>query len=170
MLWIDRLEKAGRLVLWLTLASAVVLVPLAYINLRQAAQAQQEESARQLAAAAAKAAEKPPEDGRLRLSSMGPWMSLLSETRASGGVWFSNVSPRSGIVCVVGVATNPSTKVISESLASCKHVPPYASNVEIEMMFAGADLAAACKGATCRLTVRDVSDATPAPQPVASAN
>jgi hypothetical protein len=167
MHWIDRLEKVGRLVLWLTLASAVVLVPLAYINLRRSAEL--EEAGRQAARLAAE--QSGTKENRLLLSSMGSIMTSLNVSTSTGRVWFSNVSARTGIVCVLGSAKNSNTNMTSESLPSCKEIPPYASNVAIEMMFAGSDVQAVCKQVSCSLEVRDVADvAAPGPKIAAAAS
>jgi hypothetical protein len=158
MIWIDRIEKTGRLVLWLTLASAVVLVPIAYTRQRsvetqtaEAARKEEQALARKLKADAEKS-------DRLSMSSMGAMMTVLNEGNGTGRVWFTNVSPRTGVVCIAGTATNPTSKVTTESLASCKNVPAYASNVEIQMMFAGANLAEVCKGVTCAFSIKEVPD------------
>jgi hypothetical protein len=164
MHWIDRLEKVGRLVLWLTLASAVILVPLMYINLRRNAELQQEESARE----AARKALEPPKDNRLRLDSMGSAMTVLNVSTATGRVWFSNVSSRTGIVCIVGTATNANTNMTTDSLPSCKQIPPYATAVEMQMMFADRDVGEICKATTCRLSIKDVPDVV-APAALATA-
>jgi hypothetical protein len=162
MHWIDRLEKAARLVLWLTLASAVVLVPLAYINVRQAAEREREEATRRAEELARRATE-PPKESRLLLSSTGLSMRALDEDTATGRVYFSNVSPRSGVVCVAGTATNPATNKATASLPACKAVSAYATNVVIEMMFAGGDLQSVCKGVSCAFSIKDVPDAAASP-------
>lgn len=159
MHWTDRLERLGRLALWLSLASAVVLVPIIYGRMR-AEEAQKAELARQDAERLAKEGAK---EGRLTLQSMGPVMRALNTLGANGRVWFSNVSDGSGVVCVVGIVTNPTTKATTESLATCKQVSPYASNVELQVEFAGGELEPLCKGVTCSLSLRDVPDAVAAP-------
>lgn len=155
---IDRLEKLGRLVLWLTLASAVVLVPIIYIRQRteEAARAELAAQNEQRRALEAKEAEK---SVRLSLASMGDVIHRLSTATATGHIAFSNVSPRSGVVCIAGVATNPDTNAKTESLASCKRVGAYDTNVDMQVSFAGGDLSAVCKGVTCAFTFREVPDA-----------
>lgn len=171
MHWTDRIEKVGRLVLWLSMASAVVLVPVTYARMR-AEEAQRAEQARLEAERTAKEGAK---EGRLTLQSMGngPVLRLLRESAATGSVWFSNVSDRSGIVCLAGVVYNTATKGTSESLPTCKQVPAYASNVEIDFMFAGAELGPLCKVGSCVMSVKDVPDVVaptpPPPQPPALA-
>lgn len=157
MIWVDRIEKVGRVVLWLTLASAVVLVPITYIKQRSA-ETQLAEAARKEALSEAKrakdeeAARKP---ARLTLDSMGTAIRALDTGRARANVWFSNVSARSGFVCVTGVVTNPTTSADTESLSTCKSVEAYASNVEIPLMFAGANLEEVCRGGGCKLTLKE---------------
>jgi hypothetical protein len=164
MLWFDRIEKVGRFVLWLSLASAVVLMPLTYINFKRSAELQQEESARE----AARKASEPPKDNRLRLDSMGSIMTALNVPAATGRVWFSNVSSRTGIVCIVGTATNPNTNMTTDSLPSCKQISSYATGVEMQMMFADRDVAEICKATSCRLSIKDVPDVV-APAELATA-
>lgn len=160
MLWIDRIEKVGRLLLWLTLASAVVLVPITYIKQAQVAEAARKEEqafARKASEAAAKAAEdKKPV--RLTLASMGAIIRSLDTSRAKGAVWFSNVSARAGFVCVMGVMTNQTTKASTESLPACKSVDAYASTVDIPLMFANGDVDATCRGGTCELSLKEAPE------------
>jgi hypothetical protein len=156
---IDRLEKTGRLVLWFTLAAACMLVVLGY--------AKQQESLMSAAASLhaaeqhrTEAKQKEEERGptRLTIKSMGSAFSSFNEDRATGEVWFTNVSPRSGVVCVVGVATNPNTQQSQHSLASCEAVTPYAT-VKMKVMFAGGDLDTVCKGAKCAFQILDEPNA-----------
>lgn len=155
---VDRLEKVGRFVLWLSISSVFVTVPLVY--------ARQEETVRR-AAAAAQAAEqkladvvaKAAEDAkpaRLELKTMGRVFRALAQSE--GLVAFTNVSGRAGFVCVEGIATNRDTQDASVSLASCAKVEPYQSHVQMKLMFARSELAQACKGDACDLTIRDVPD------------
>jgi hypothetical protein len=159
MIWIDRLEKAGRLVLWLSLASAVVLVPVVYIRQRSVESQAAEAARKEALALAERAKEESEKSDRLSLKSMAPVFTLLNESTATGRAWFSNVSPRSGIVCLVGIATSASRNMTIESLASCKQISAYATNIEMQVMFAGGDLAALCKGVSCTFTLREVPDA-----------
>lgn len=168
MIWIDRIEKAGRLVLWLTLASAVVLVPVIYIKQSQSAEEARKEELAKAKEEQVKAKEEAEKSDRLSVASLGMIITSLNESTAIGRVWFSNVSPRSGIVCLVGTATNPSTNMTSNSLGACQHIPAYASNVEMQVKFAGGDLSALCKGVSCSLSLKEMADVVPAP--VALAN
>lgn len=155
---IEKLEHGGRLVLWLSLASAVMLAPIMYIRQR-GVESQLAETARQEELAKAKEAEKAAQrSDRLSFASMGPVIRALNASTAVGELWFSNVSPRSGVVCVAGIATNPSSGEKTESLATCKQVPAYATNVEMQVMFAGGVIAPLCKGVTCSFTLREVPD------------
>lgn len=102
MIWIDRIEKAGRLVLWLTLASAVVLVPVMYINQSQSAEETRKAEQARAKEDEAKAKEDAERSDRLSVASLGTIITSLNESTAIGRVWFSNVSPRNGVVCLVG--------------------------------------------------------------------
>jgi hypothetical protein len=59
---------------------------------------------------------------------------------------------------VAGIATNPNTKETSESLPACKVVTPYASNIELTVMFAGGDLRVLCKDVTCGFSFKEIPD------------
>jgi hypothetical protein len=153
---VDLLEKLGRLVLWLALASACVLAPITYIRLQREERTLQESErkeveAREKAEKERELAEKHP---RLSLKSMGMYMGSLQASDAQGRFWFTNVSPRSGALCVVGVATNPNSRSISTSLPACEQVGPY-SSVMIKAMFAGSDLNSVCKGVTCEFGAQE---------------
>jgi hypothetical protein len=157
MHWSDQVERLGRTILWLTLASVFVLVPLTVINMQSEAE--------RLKDAASKAEEKLAEalktkdDGpaRLTLESMGPIMRGLLVSSAEGRVWFTNVSNRTGVVCISGTATNPDTNETAESLPACQQVGAYTS-VALKVDFAGPELAQVCKGVTCRFAPKDVPD------------
>ena len=158
MLWIDRFEKVGRLVLWLTLASTVVILPLEYIKQKRS-ESQLQEAARKEALALEKELKaKAEKSDRLPLAGMFPLMRALNTANASGYVWFTNVSPRAGVVCVTGLATNPTTKQVASSLPACISVLPYASGVELKLMFAGGELRDTCKNVDCAFSVTDTPD------------
>ena len=158
MLWPDRLEKIGRFILWLTLSSMFVMVPLAVIG-QHRTEAERAEDARkaEIAAAAAEKARKPL---RLNIASMGGNLSVVSVSGAEGHVWFTNVSSRSGIVCATGSAINLASQEHVDSLPTCKGVDAYAS-VQMTFMFPGSTLSETCKAGGCRLRVHDVPDAAP---------
>jgi hypothetical protein len=90
------------------------------------------------------------------MSPSGPQLMLLDGS--TGRLWFTNVSSRAGVVCVVGIATNPTTKTSTESLPACRSITAYATNVEITVMFAGGDLRSVCQGVSCSLRFEDVPD------------
>lgn len=163
MIWFDRIEKLGRMVLWLSLASAVVLVPIAYIRQRGVESELAEAARKEQQALATKAKEDAERSDRLSLASMGSFFTALNESAATGSAWFSNVSARSGIVCITGIAKSPSRNMTIESLPACKQIQPYATNVDMHVMFAGGDLAALCKGATCTFSVKEAPDYQGAP-------
>jgi hypothetical protein len=168
MHWIERVERVGRFVLWLALASAAVIAPLSYIRQRRA-EAEQREAARveAQAEAAKKAAEELAEkqekktEKSLSLAAMGQFLVGLDVATAEGHVWFTNVSPRAGVICVVGIAENQTTQKTSTSLPACHDVPAYGSAIRVPLMFAGGDLKGVCQTqGACRLEVKDaVEDA-----------
>jgi hypothetical protein len=161
LVWIDRGEKIARLLLWLTLAAATLIVPIEYIKqrrfeaeVRESVRREDGERARREKAAAE--AEKAHAEKSIRMSLSGP--ELMALDGSTGRLWFTNVSSRAGVVCVVGIATNPTTKASAESLPACKPITAYATNVEIAVMFAGSELRSVCQGVTCSLRFQDVPD------------
>ena len=161
MLWIERVEKLGRLVLWLTLAAAVVLVPVEYIKQRRAETQLQETQRLEAKAIEKELKAKAEKSDRLPLKGMPSVMRSLNVQSASGHVYFTNVSPRSGYVCITGIATNGSTKETTTSMPSCVAVAPYASMVEVKLLFAGSELEAVCKTGGCNLGLEDTPDVPP---------
>lgn len=154
--WIEHGEKLARLLLWLALAAAVVIVPIEYVKHHRLEAAAREsvrqegiKRAKEEKAAAEVAKAESEKIKRLPLSSFRPVLTLLDGT--IGRLWITNVSERSGVVCVIGIATNPVSRGTSESLPACKAIEPYASNVEISVMFAGGELRPMCRDVTCSL-------------------
>jgi hypothetical protein len=163
-MWIDRIEKVGRIVLWLSLASACILAPIEYVRLHMAeaesrdALKRAEDAMKADAEKAEKAAHEP---HRIAIASMGMYLSAVNPNAPGeqGKLWLTNVSPRSGVLCVSGVATNRTSKLSATSLPTCAKIEPYSSS-HVEIMFASGDLLAACpKQGDCELSVRDVPDA-----------
>jgi hypothetical protein len=155
MLWIDRLEKLGRLLLWLAIASAMVILPVAFT--RHGREQEKLREALQNAEAQLADALKPKKPDRLTFKSMGMFLSALNRTNSNGEVWFTNLSPQAGVVCLQGAVANPDTKAITTSLAACREVGAYASEVHMTMMFAGKNLADTCGKSACQLMVMDAS-------------
>lgn len=158
MAWFDRVEKVARSALWLAIASACVIVPVAYVKHRRA-EAELREELRDAAARLAEASkEKPPKTAPvLKLAAMGRTLSALAKTE--GHVVFTNASPRAGVLCVVGIATNPTTQATVTSLAACHEVGAYASAVHMTVLFSSHEVEETCAKAACTLTFKD------APQP-----
>lgn len=158
MAWFDRVEKVARSALWLAIASACVIVPVAYVKHRRA-EAELREELRGAAERLAEASkEKPPKAAPvLKLASMGRTISALAKTE--GHVVFTNASPRAGALCLVGVATNPTTQATVTSLAACHEVGAYASAVHMTVLFSSHEIEETCAKAPCTLTFKD------APQP-----
>src|ERR1039457_2548981 len=122
MLWIDRFEKLGRLLLWLAMASAMVILPVAFT--RHGREQEKLREALQKAEAQLADALKPKKPTRLLSSSMGSVLYGLNQATATGYLSFTNVSTRAGVVCVFGVAKNPETQKTSESLPACVRWEP----------------------------------------------
>lgn len=156
MIWIDRFEKIARIILWLVVAAAVLLVPIEYIKQQRVESALREAIRKEDLSRARAEKEKAEKSDRLPLESLRPALRVLDGV--TGRLWFSNVSNRTGVVCVAGVATNPNTKQTSESLPACKVVTPYASNIELAVMFAGGDLKVICKDVACDINFKEVPD------------
>ncbi|MGO9837359.1 MAG: hypothetical protein ACLP1X_24455 [Polyangiaceae bacterium] len=158
--WLDRIEKTGRLVLWLSIASACVIVPIAYVGQKRAETKAEAElqAAVKKAEAKVEELEKGNKPGRVTFASVGSYMSAINYDKAQGSLWFSNVSPRGGILCVVGLAQEPEGVRSAVSLAACQEVGAYASAVHVPLMFAGGDLAAACPRSKCSLSFKDAPD------------
>ena len=154
---IDKLEKLARALLWLSLAVSAIFVARGHASkLQHDTRAQTAlRTAEQKLAAASAQAKKPV---RLGLDSLRPVMSGLVAGQATGKLWFTNVSPRAGIVCVRGHAVNEKTNRSVKSLAACAPVAAYAS-VTMELRFAGRELDPICPDANaCRLAVEEAPE------------
>jgi len=165
MLWIERVEKIGRLVLWLSLASVCVLIPIEYVR-QHKVDTLHDEAVRAAESDAKKAEEKLAElvkaeaekTARLPIATMGEYLTALNTANATAQVWFTNVSTRTGVVCVHGLATNPTTHKSVESLPACQAVTPYASAVHVVLMFPGGDLSDVCPNSSCVLSVKEAHE------------
>lgn len=157
---IDRIEKGARAALWLTLALMFLGTPLAYVSQHRTEAALREQLANAEAQFAADLAKEraPKPTAVLPFASFGTALSLLSLTKAEGHTWFTNVSPRAGVVCLEGIAKNPTTQRSTTSLPSCAPVAPYASDVHVSFMFAGRDLEEICPKASCDFSVKDAPE------------
>lgn len=82
-----------------------------------------------------------------------------ARTTCSGGnLWFTNVSPRTGSLCVVAQAKDPDLTIkTAESIPACADVGAYAS-VHLQFTFASSDLSAACPKANCKLTYAEAPE------------
>ncbi len=152
---IDKLEKAGRFVLWLTLTAAVVL------GIVGAKRWSEETKTVQAELAASKdelrKALEPKGPERLPPAGMGPYHSWLSTVSAVGHGMFTNVSPRSGHICLQGVLQHPDGQRVVTSLPACAVVNPYAS-FKIEAPFLMSQIEELCgkdNRAGCRVSFID---------------
>jgi hypothetical protein len=155
-------------VLWLSIASACVIAPIEYVHLHKT-EAELREAARKAdeeLKAAEKAEKAAHEPHRLSFASMGTFMSGLVPAAGvdQGKLWFTNVSPRTGAVCVYGVATNHTTGRSSSSIPSCASVAAYGSEVRLSLMFAGGELLDVCpKLGDCDMAIHDAPEAKEVP-------
>lgn len=156
----DRLEKLGRLLLWVVISCVLIVafgvVPLKMVN--------QDDEANALRAAV-RTAEQSLRDAlddkeeakpkRIPFKGMGTYLSALDESNARGHFWFSNVSPRKGFVCVKGVASNLGGES-TDSLPACSMVEPYSTS-NIELMFAGGWISKNCEGG-CSMEIKSADE------------
>ena len=154
-MWIDRLEKLGRLLLWLSLVLVLLGVPISYAR-QHRTESELRESLRKAEEKLAEAL-KPKKPEKLSIASMQAIRSF-DQQAARGEVFFTNVSSRSGMLCIVGEARNPNTKEQSPSLAVCHEVQPYESVVHLNLMFAGGSLAQVCGKDRCDMHIEDVPE------------
>jgi hypothetical protein len=161
MLWIDRFEKLGRLIMWLAITLVLVGVPVALAKQRRGeaelrdGEVELRETLQRTKAQLAEAL-RPTKPTRLMISSMGPIMYWLNPATATGAVTFTNVSARVGVVCITGLAKNPETQKTSESLPACHEVGAYASGIHFTVAFESGDLANVCGKTKCKFEFRDV--------------
>jgi hypothetical protein len=170
MQWIDRLERIGRIVLLLSIAAAFVIAPIEYTR-QHRIEAEWRDASLKAEHESRVEAEKTDlaahELHRLSLASMGSFLSALVPSAAGGDqgtVWFTNVSPRTGFLCVYGKATNRSTQRTTSSLPSCANIAAYASTAHLSLMFAGGELRDACpKQGDCDMVLHDASEPRDSP-------
>jgi len=161
---LDRTEKVVRILLWMSIASACVIVPIEYIGQKRAATKAEAELQEAVKKAEAKAEdlEKHLHDAkshRVTLASMGPYLASINYSTAQGNLWFTNVSPHAGVMCIVGLVKDPDAPgKPSESIPACQEVGAYASAVHVPLMFGGGDLVGACPKSNCRLTFREAAE------------
>jgi hypothetical protein len=128
--WFDRIEKVGRVVLWLAIASAFVIVPVSYISQKRAEAKAEAELHEEVKKAEARAddleKEKDKRPNRLTLASMGAYVYGINYSLAQGNLTFTNVSPRTGVLCVIGEAQEPDLSMkTSQSIPACAEVGEY---------------------------------------------
>jgi hypothetical protein len=160
---VDRLEKVARLVLWLAIAATFVIVPLEYVRAKRSQSKAEEDLQEAVKKAEAKTVEletreKERKSHRISLASMGTYLSGIDYSKTTGNVWATNVSPRSGTLCLIGQAADPDvTTKTSESIPACTEVSAYAT-VHVSLGFGG-DLSNTCPRSNCRLTLREAPEA-----------
>lgn len=136
----DKLEKAGRLLLWVTLSVAVILGIVgtaAWSKEAKAVQLELENAKENLR----KAVEpKPP--ARYPLKGIGPAHTWFNVEDGKGALIFTNVSPTGGHLCIEGVAKHPNGQTVS-SLPNCALVSAY-SSAKVDVAFLYRDLTALC--------------------------
>ena len=154
MSWIDRLEKLGRLLLWLAIASVFVIAPLGYAkhdraegDLRAALQRAETKLAE---------ATKPGPVERLLLTSMPNYVYGLNQATGVGHVTFTNPSRRAGVLCAYARLKNPATSKGISSIPACQQVAAYASLLDVKLLFAGGDVEAICGRTKCEMELLDM--------------
>jgi hypothetical protein len=162
----DKLEKAGRLLLWVTLSAAVILGIVGLAAWSTEAKALQLELAD--AKEGLRKALEPKGPARFPLNGIGPAHTLLRVDDAKGALIFTNVSSIGGSLCVVGVAKHPNEQTVY-SLPGCVSVTAY-SSARVEVMFLYRDLTALCgksNEGNCHLSFVEATEppavAAPAP-------
>jgi hypothetical protein len=159
MIWLDRIEQVARIGLWIALGAVVCIAPRTYLRQRSE-EAQRVEAARKedlaRVAQAAKALEEAAKPARVGLGAFGLFLSAFNEITATGRAWLTNATGESVAACLKGTLTNPSSNETATSIVACRVLPPYASNVEVQLMFAGGEVARVCKGGGCAMRVVDV--------------
>jgi hypothetical protein len=164
---VDRLEKIGRFALWVALAALCVLMPIGmhrqHKETTRLVDQAREELAKEKKQAADKEKDKENEKKpkRLSIKTMGPFLSGMDG--ATGHVWFTNASARSGVVCLQGSASRQGTDGVATAIPACELVGPYVTNVKMSLLFAGGEVRAICPNGDCTLSVKD------APEEVAAA-
>jgi hypothetical protein len=177
MRWIDRLEKLGRLVFWLTLAG-VCVVGLRSVLARANTMNELRNELSQVRASVEAAASRRPEPApvpipRLSLESMGVTMRTLDVGAATGRLFFSNVSSNAGVLCAVATVSS-AAGAHTESLPECLHVGAYETGKHLVFHFARQALERICKEGDCEINIRNRADegtsevGTPAPSAVAA--
>lgn len=155
MAQIEKVERVVRIILWLALAGLAVAIPLHLRSQAQEAKRLTDEATAAAAKAKAELAKKEKEEAekplRLPAASMGQSLRMLDN--AVGVLWFSNASPRAGVVCVVGTASKGDKQ--TQSLPACQKVGPYDTNVKVAMMFAGASIHDICPNDDCKFMIED---------------
>lgn len=155
---IGQAERLARTVLWLVLASvlvvAFVVVPLAMLKRNDELAAARSE----LAASAEKlqaALDAKPE--QLSLQTMGTAFRSISFDDFTAHAFFTNVSPRDGYACLVATLRASSGQEVT-SLPGCSKVEPF-SRVEVAMLFPGATIVGLCPNGAESCSLVSVSDA-----------
>jgi len=159
--FINGLEKLGRFALWMTISATLIVIPLG-VNKSVQESARREQLARseeqKQAAALAKEKEEEARPKRIKLDDVNPYLLSLNTSTAMGNVYFSNVSPRSGVICLSGTAGDASTGNHTESLPSCLELKAYESNIHMTVVFADSEIKKICPTNKCTLRVEDVPD------------
>jgi hypothetical protein len=155
----EKIERIARTILWVVLAVSIVAIPLGVLKRKSEVDSVREEMKAALKIAEykiAKLSEKKEPD-LFPVEAIGIYLSGLNHRTAEGGMTFTNTSPRSGFLCLKGVATNPSAGTTSESIPYCKEINPYESSINLQFKFASGDLQNVCpKEDDCRFSVSPI--------------
>lgn len=142
----EKVERIARTALWITLALVFVAIPIGVAKSQSNESAARAEAKAELKKAEDKIAEltKPKDPELFPAKDMGMFLSGLRYSAAEGLITFTNATPKGGMLCLKGVAKNVKSGAVSESIATCKEIKPYDSNVRLVFSFASGDLHKVC--------------------------
>ncbi len=105
---------------------------------------------------------KPKEPELFPATEVGLFLSGLDYTSSEGGMTFTNASAKRGVLCLKGVAKNTKTAITTDSIADCKEIKPFESNVQLMFKFAASSLRKACpQTGDCEFSVSPINKTEP---------
>jgi hypothetical protein len=157
----QHIERIARTILWLVISAILIAVPVAMLKNKTEVDSLQKKMDEALLAADEKIQEfsKEEEPKLFSLKKIGTHLSGLNLQSAEGMLTFTNISEETGILCLQGIAENPSTKEIATSLPFCRDIQPFESNITISFQFAGGEIRDKCpKEVQCHFSVLPVNE------------
>lgn len=159
----EKVERIARTALWITLALVFIAIPIGVAKSQSGESAVRAEMKAELKKAEYKIAEltKPKEPELFPVSALGMHLTGLRYSVAEGEILFTNTTAKAGMLCLKGIAKNLKSEATSESIATCREVKPYDSNVRMVFSFGGGDLHKVCpQDSDCKFNVTSVGDKT----------